>query len=308
MEPRAHHILIGLFTIVTAVALMAFALWLNKAGSDGEREAYDIVFEEDVKGLTRGSAVLYSGIAVGEVVSLHLDEQDPSKVWTRIRIDSNTPMRTTTTARMSLANITGASVILLETEDPDSPPLESRKGHVPVIPSKPSPFNQLRTSGEELLVNVSRLVNNASDLLSAENSDNVSKILANLEQTTSALAGQKEAIGDLAAAGSELRETVSRSARLLRKFNAEFEAHGGDLLEKADQSMTSLAQLSSDLSAILAENRESLSQSARGLAELGPVITRLQELIDNLNNITREFEENPGGYLLGGEKLKEYQP
>jgi len=31
MEPRAHHVLIGLFTVLTVGAALLFGLWLNKA-------------------------------------------------------------------------------------------------------------------------------------------------------------------------------------------------------------------------------------------------------------------------------------
>jgi len=312
MEPRAHHIIIGFFTLVTAFAVMAFALWLNKAGSEGNRVFYDVVFEEDVKGLTEGSEVLYTGIAVGEVVTLRLDPEDPSKVWTRIKIRENTPIRKTTTARMSLANITGASVILLENEDPSSPPVPSSGQNIPVIPTKPSPFTKLKTSGEELLLNITRLVDNASDIFSRENNENLAQTLENLAQTTSAFAGQKEVISqgisDLAQTSAEFRETISQSNKLLGQFNEQFAAHGSELFVNADQSVQALNQLSQNLNGLVTDNKEALSQSVRGLAEIGPVIHALEEVLNNLNGITRQLEEDPSGYLLSGEKIREYQP
>ena len=312
MEPRAHHILIGLFTLATAVALMVFALWLGKAGSDGEQVYYDIVFNEDVSGLSEGSAVLYTGIAVGQVASLQLDRDDPSKVWTRIRIRENTPIRATTTARISLANITGASVILLENDDPDSPPLPSSDENIPVIATKPSPFNQLKTSGEELLVNITQLVNNASDIFSRQNNDNLAKTLANLEQSTAAIAGQKDTIsqgiGDIAQTSRELRETVAQANRLMAQVNREFEVHGSQLFARADQSLAALEELSTNLNGLVDDNKEALSQSIHGLADIGPVIKELEDVIINLNDITSRLAENPSGYLLNGEQIREYQP
>lgn len=289
---------------------MGFILWLNKSGAEGEQVVYDIVFSEDVKGLSVGSRVLYTGIVVGEVASLHLDPEDPSKVWTRIQIGKNTPVRTTTTARMSLANITGASVILLENNDPSSPPLPTSEYNVPIIPTKPSPFNQLKTSGEELLLNVSRLVNNANDVFSRENSDNLTAILQNLQQTTAALASQKGAISqgisDLASSSADFKSTIAQTTRLLEQFNEQFDARGGDLFISAGQSLEALRELSTNLNNLVTDNREALSHGIDGLAELGPVIRQLEEVVSNLSEISRRLDEDPGSYFLNREKIREY--
>ena len=70
MEPRAHHVLIGLFTVLTVGAALLFALWLNKAGADRAFTDYEVIFNEAVTGLSQGSAVQYSGIKVGDVIAV----------------------------------------------------------------------------------------------------------------------------------------------------------------------------------------------------------------------------------------------
>ena len=57
MEPRAHHVLIGLFTVLTLGAALLFALWLNKAGAERAFTDYEVIFNETVSGLSQGSAV-----------------------------------------------------------------------------------------------------------------------------------------------------------------------------------------------------------------------------------------------------------
>jgi phospholipid/cholesterol/gamma-HCH transport system substrate-binding protein len=76
METRAHHVLIGLFTVLVVVGALLFGLWLAKSSVDKEFKDYEIVFNEAVSGLSKGSAVQYSGIKVGDVVSLRLDPKD----------------------------------------------------------------------------------------------------------------------------------------------------------------------------------------------------------------------------------------
>lgn len=72
METRAHHVLIGLFTLIIFTAVLLFSLWLTKSGTDRQFKQYDIVFNEAVSGLSQGSTVNYSGIRVGEVTMLRL--------------------------------------------------------------------------------------------------------------------------------------------------------------------------------------------------------------------------------------------
>ncbi|MAE23259.1 MAG: ABC transporter permease, partial [Pseudomonas sp.] len=64
MEPRAHHVLIGLFTVLTVGAALLFGLWLNSSSSDRAFTDYEVIFNEAVTGLSQGSAVQYSGIKV----------------------------------------------------------------------------------------------------------------------------------------------------------------------------------------------------------------------------------------------------
>ena len=91
METRAHHVVIGLFTLIVVSAALLFCLWLTNSGSDRQFRLYDIVFNEPVSGLSQGSTVQYSGIRVGEVTQLRLDRDNPNKVWARIRVSASTP-------------------------------------------------------------------------------------------------------------------------------------------------------------------------------------------------------------------------
>ena len=61
METRAHHVLIGLFTLLAAGAAIFFAVWLSNASSSRAYNEYIVVFNETVTGLSPGSTVQYSG-------------------------------------------------------------------------------------------------------------------------------------------------------------------------------------------------------------------------------------------------------
>ena len=85
MEPRAHHVLIGSFTILAAAAALLFALWLGKGPNAAQQRFYTVIFNEAVRGLSVGSEVEYNGIKIGEVTALDLDPRDPQRVLAGVR-------------------------------------------------------------------------------------------------------------------------------------------------------------------------------------------------------------------------------
>ncbi|MDX1560063.1 MAG: MlaD family protein, partial [Marinobacter sp.] len=121
MEPRAHHLIIGLFTILAFAAALIFSLWLAKSSADREWGYYEIVFEQAVGGLSEGNPVLYNGVQIGDVVELNLDPNNPAHVRVLVRVDQSIPIRENTKAGMVLANITGSMSVQFSGGSPDQP-------------------------------------------------------------------------------------------------------------------------------------------------------------------------------------------
>ena len=90
METRAHHVLIGAFTIAVFLLALGFVLWMSRSSTDDSYREYDIVFTEAVTGLSVGGLVQYNGIKVGEVRRLTLAPEDPRKVIAREELDAST--------------------------------------------------------------------------------------------------------------------------------------------------------------------------------------------------------------------------
>jgi len=133
METRAHHVLIGLFTVIVVAGALLFGLFLAKSSVDREFKDYQVVFNEAVSGLSNGSSVQYSGIKVGDVISLRLDPKDPRRVLARIRLGGDTPVKEDTQAKLALTGVTGTSIIQLSGGTPQSPTLKGKDGNLPNI-------------------------------------------------------------------------------------------------------------------------------------------------------------------------------
>ena len=312
METRAHHVLIGLFTVIVVTGALLFGLWLAKSSVDTEFKDYEVVFNEAVSGLSKGRSVQYSGIKVGDVVTLRLDPKDPRRVLAQIRLGGDTPVKEDTRAKLALTGVTGTSIIQLSGGTPQSPELKGKDGHLPTIVASPSPIAVLLSDSNELISGVNTLMHNANLLFSAENIERISSTLEHLEQTTGTIADQRgdirQAMQQLASVGKQANSMLEQTTALMRNANGLLNDHGKQALGSAEQAMKSLEKSSTTINKLLATNQESLNSGMQGLNGLAPAIRELRETLTSLRAISQRLEENPSGYLLGRDKNKEFTP
>lgn len=312
METRAHHVLIGLVTVLVVAGALLFGLWLTKSSVDSTFKDYQVVFNEAVSGLSRGSPVQYNGIKVGDVTTLRLDPQDPRRVLARIRLSADTPVKQDTQAKLTLAGVTGNAFIQLSGGTPQSPELKGKDGQLPVIVASPSPISRLLNDSSDVVGNINLLLHNANQLLSDDNVSRLSNTLANLEQTTGAFASQKggisDAIAQLAAVGKQANATLAETQALMRNANGLLGTQGKQAFGRAEQAMNALAESTATINDLLKNNREAIDDGAQGLNQLTPAIRELRETLNALKGISRRLEADPSGYLLGRDNDKEFQP
>jgi len=298
MEPRAHHVLIGLFTLIVAGAAVLFGLWLSKSYKDVELRHYTVIFNEGVRGLSEGSAVQYSGIKIGDIIDLSLDPEDPGRVLAQIRIDKNIPIRQDTKARLALTDIAGNAVIELSGSTASSPPLVSRDARPPVIVATPSPIAQLLASSDNLMANITSLVTSAQAILSPENAQRLDKILDSLEQVTTTMANQRD----------DVTQALQQATELMQNANGLLKDQGSRTLESTQRALASLERTSSTINALLRKNQGALAGGIQGLNGIGPALQELRNTLTAIRNITRRLENDPASYLLGRKKIQEFEP
>ncbi|MFI8480299.1 MlaD family protein [Pseudomonas sp. NPDC078700] len=304
MEPRAHHVLIGLFTVIVVSAALVFAIWLSKHSADQQYNEYSVVFNETVSGLSRGSAVQYSGITVGDVQRLFLDKKDPRKVIAWIRIASNTPIKTDTRARLSITGITGTAVIQMHGGTPQSPRLLSEEGERPEIIADRSPLAKLLANGDDLVFNVNHLINQANHLLNDENLEHVSKTLKNLEDVTAMVAEQRDTLNKTA---NQISIASAETATLMRNANSLLNDSGRKSFDNIERISASLERSSNNIERILSENRDALRQGMQGVSNLGPALNELRDTMGAIRSFSRRVEDDPAS-LLRSDSIKEFQP
>ncbi|TAN05849.1 MAG: MCE family protein [Rhodanobacteraceae bacterium] len=306
METKAHHVLIGAFTLVVVVLLLLFALWLGKTSLSKQHHYYDIVFTEAVTGLSKGSPVQYNGIQIGEVSQLKLDAKDPRKVLARIQVAADTPIKTDTRAKLGLLGLTGVAFVQLTGGAPSSQPLMPTPANpVPEIKSESSALTRLLASGGDVMTSLNGALDRLNQIVSSQNVQRINNTLENINQTTSTLAAERHDLAVLiqqsAAASKQLNETLAGANRLVN-------GPGKKTLDGAARAMASLQQATQTLNQLLEDNQGALQSGLRGVDQVGPTLRELRATLRDIHQLTEKLQANPAGYLLGRDHSNQFTP
>ncbi|MGA9343151.1 MAG: MlaD family protein [Rhodanobacteraceae bacterium] len=313
METRAHHVLIGAFTILVFILALGFVLWLSKASIDREFAYYDVVFNESVTGLSKGGLVQYNGIKVGEVIQLKLAPDDPRKVIARIRLDGGTPIRKDTRAKLGLLGVTGVAFIQLSGGAPGSPPLlPTHSNPVPVIPSEESALSKLLGSGADIVTSANDVLYRIGQLISKDNVDRVSATLKNIDQLTGAVADQRDALAtalkQLADASGQLKNTLDTLDKMATTTNDLMRNNARQVLEATQQALNNVDKVAESTNGLISDNRAAISSfSNQGLRQVGPALADLRATLRSLKQLADKLAQS-NSILLGREQPEEFKP
>lgn len=309
MEPKAHHLVIGLFTLISVVAALLFALWLAKSSADQEWAYYEIVYDHAVGGLAKGNSVLYTGVKIGDVLNVKLDQNSPGKVRVFIRVEKTVPVRKNTRAGLVLANITGSMSVQFSGGSNDSPILRGTFDNPAQITAEPSTFNSLLNNGEALLSRSEKFLTNINNLLSKDNRDNLAAILRNTRQASDSLLGSRE---QLVALLERMNEAANRASEAAIKVssvsdntNSLLQNEGKSVLTSMATAMAAAQEMIARIDRLTQENEGALDSGLQGVGELAPALRELRSTLRNLNQFTRRLGQDPSGVIWGGPTMKE---
>lgn len=266
METKANYVLIGASTIVGALMIMLFAMWITTGDLRRGYNTYDVVFDDPVRGLTEGGEVRFNGIKVGEVESLRIDADNTNRVIARVRVSSDVPVKVDTEAQLEPIGLTGVTLIQLSTGSAEAELLRPAFGAPPPrIQGRGSQIDVIVARGEEVALRASEAMAAVRDLLTDENIARVSRILNNLETVSNQLADQNSVITQSGNASREL-------ATLARQMQ-------GDL---------------SDLDQVLSEVNQAASvASGETLPELSLAAEEIRRAASSISRVANNLEENP---------------
>ncbi|UYF98446.1 MlaD family protein [Halomonas sp. GD1P12] len=313
METRAHHVLIGLFTLLTAAGALVFALWMSQAAGEQEYRPYRILFDRSVSGLSEGSSVQYNGIEVGEVTHMALDPTDPRQVVVSIRVERETPIKIDTRAKLSIPSITGSMSVQLEGGAPESPLLYAQSDDaVPFIQADPSPIATFMEQGEEMIDNVNAILENANRLFNDESREQAGNILTDIAEITDMIASQRAALDEnMALFGDTSRQataTLERIEVLSDETTRLLREDGQQVMASAASASQDVARAAQRIEQLVNDNAAAVESTLASTQDVAPALSALRSTLTTLDRITRDLEENPTDFLLGRDQIEEFRP
>lgn len=313
METRAHYVLIGGFAIGVVAAIMLFALWFAKASFNQRYDVYDVVFQGPVSGLIKGGEVRFQGIQVGEITDLSWDRRDPNMVLARIRVSSQTPVRTSTVAQLEALGLTGVNLVQLSAGDPQDPLLAPRGGSVPRIKGRPGQFEDILKAGQEVASRASSVLNSVQSVLSPENVAKLSTVISDVQALTSELNRQRGLFGDARDSLTQLRKTaVSISAAadsieaLASNANDRLGPLNTELSQTLDQTRKTLQAVehTADTGTATLQRFEDVADVAANetLPDLDGAVQDLRRMSMALETLANNFNDGPAEFLVSSKR------
>jgi phospholipid/cholesterol/gamma-HCH transport system substrate-binding protein len=285
METRANYALIGLFTLAVIAAAFGFVYWFSGGERGQARQSIRIVFSGSVAGLSQGSSVAFNGLRVGEVTSLDLLPEDPRRVVAIATVNSNTPIRSDTRARLEYQGLTGVANIGLSGGEAGAPPLVAGPGQpMPTIFADRSDF-------QDLIETARNIARRADDVLErvgrvvTDNEGAISRTIQNVERFSQALGENAEGIDRFLAQIGQAAEKVGPLAEKLETLAANVD----EVVRSVDrQRVARIVENVDNFTAALGENRQVVSDALKDAASL---IDRLNETAPKLDSAVAEIAE-----------------
>ncbi len=312
METRASYVAVGSFVLAVVFGLVVFAIWLGKVSIDRQFDTYLIYFSGPVTGLQVGSPVRYRGIPVGTVTDVRIDPDNVEQVRVMVDVTPGTPIVVSNVATLAIQGITGASFVQISEGMQGDPLLEPAPGQDhPVIPSQPSSLAELLENFPLLLASATRLADSATQFLSEENLDSLTRILSNVDALTQTLSDRSGEIssaverleslavivdGIVSEARVDLARLSDRVDSTLRTVDTELGLTAIEIRELAD----SATATSNQLTAFIRENRPGIREFTNvGINEFTLMVQELRTLATNLSRVAVRIENDPAQFLFG---------
>lgn len=312
METRANFALIGALVLFAVIAFAGFTLWLGQSQFNRDFDTYEIVFEGPVT-LEAGASVRFNGISVGEVSRVAIDRGNDRMVRARIRINSETPVRTDSLAEIDFAGITGLTFVQIIAGSQSAPLLEREAGGpIPVIESKLNPLAEIFAGGAKVLETANSSLDNIGDALSDENIAAFSNILSNFDSISTDLAASTDLTNDVTNTLASIRrasDDFAEASRTVTSLGQTVDSQIGAIADDASLVMSDLRETIARVDTLIETTNTTIGHSdriidpaAEAMEEFRMASQDLRLLIQRLDGVAREIEENPQAFIVGDPK------
>ena len=280
METRANYVLIGAFTLAGILGAFGFFLWLAKFEITRQYAYYDVLFD-NVSGLSAAGGVSYNGLPVGQVISLQLDDKDPSKVRVRLEVDADIPVTSETVAQLQSLGVTGVSFVELTGGSPTAERLPQDS----LITSKRSAIQSLFEGAPLLMEKAITLLEDVNDVVDSKNRKAVADILQNVESATGRL---DKTLSDFETLSSDLSGAAKEISAFSKRLD-QLADTAETTLETGTDTLKSVKTASESATGALDSAKTTFETADRVIQQdVQPLLNRVSDLAENLKGLSAD--------------------
>ena len=296
METRASFALIGAFTLAVLASAFLFVFWFSTNEKVSGRRTYRIIFTGSVSGLARGAQVLFNGLRVGEVTSIGLMDEDPSRVAALVDIDARTPIKGDTHAQLEFTGLTGIAAIAFTGGGVRSPALDARgPDGIAVIYGDKSDIQNLLSSVSSLSQKADGILVKIDDLLS-DGDGSIKSTLKNVQVFSKALADNAGGVGDFLATAGDIGRTLKPLSVKLESLASHTDALVAAIDPlKVSSIVTKVDALVGDNSGSISETFKNAQAFTKTLADGSEAIVgaidpaAIKSIVGNTNDLSKKL-------------------
>ena len=111
METRAHYVAVGAFVLALVFLGFTAVLWLAGTQFAVNYDHYDIFFKGPVTGLSKGAAVDYNGIRVGQVSEIGIDPNNVEQIRVTVEVKSDVVIKEDAAANVETGEIFTSGIV-----------------------------------------------------------------------------------------------------------------------------------------------------------------------------------------------------
>jgi phospholipid/cholesterol/gamma-HCH transport system substrate-binding protein len=288
METKANYVAVGAFVLTCVIGLVVAIMWLAGIQYSQEYAYYQAFFKGPVTGLGTGTTTRFNGIEVGRIKSLAFDPSDPQRVIVTLQVQPGLNIREDSTASIESQGLTGGTYVEISGGTVNSPLLTARDDQrYPVIRTRQSTLQLLEQSVPEVVARLNVAAGRINDLLNDNNRRALSHVLANLDETTTAIARRS----------ADIDATIANANQAMANFNNASRGLG-PAIDEANLTLKKYGKVADDADAFI---------NGDGLAQVSDLVGEMRRLVANLEQFSDQLNRQPTK-LLFGDRRKGYQP
>lgn len=283
MEYKREEIKAGLMVVISFVILIGFIVLISGLNVLQTTKIYSVRFQHNY-GIVVGSVVRYAGMEVGKVADILIPENDNTKIEFQITVDEKIPIKIDSEAFISSIGILGDYYVEITAGSLNKPLLPSgsqiKSRDATQIMQLTEPIEDVSFKLQELIDRMNKLVDEQSqyhiasiiahlDTLLIKNSENISKTIGNLNQTT-----------------SNFKEMSHRLNTMLDSEKVDL----GTMIKGVNKTIEQMQTLIVSMNKIT-NSLDQLAVSHQN--ELGLIIENMEQITSNIKTFSQSIKERP---------------